>query len=182
MFISLEPVVGRYVTLQKLNEGDPFHIINWKEVIVDSVPANMAELETIKLAVDSSVDINKPQPQCSSSRPWAYKGGERCCGKGIFEDILSPVESIVGLINFDSTSCGGSNSKCSTPPCYNYNYQRLEFIIFSHKRDSTITNVCPFICSFICHKPKPPSLSESIFQPTSPPPLSFNLQPSFYDF
>ena len=146
MFIFSEPVVGRYVTLQKLNEGDPFHIINWKEVIVDSAPANMAELETIKLAVDSSVDINKPQPQCSSSRPWAYKGGERCCGKEVFED-----NNKVGLINFDSTVCGGSNSKCSTPPCYNYNYQRLEFIIFSHKRDSTITNVCPFICSLICH-------------------------------
>ena len=33
MVISSEPVLGRYVTLQKLNEADPYHIINWKEVI-----------------------------------------------------------------------------------------------------------------------------------------------------
>ena len=76
-----EPVIGRYVTLQKTVESDPNgNAINWREVVVDSIDANLAELETIKLAVDVSFNKNVPTSQCPSSKPYAYQGGERCCG------------------------------------------------------------------------------------------------------
>ena len=121
--ISLEPLIGRYVTLQKLNENDPNgHFINWREVTVDSVPANLAEEETIRIAVDSSFDLDKPASQCGPARPWAYKGGNKCCKKAF-------VTSQHSLINFDSQDCGQGlnteNSNCGNKPCYNNDYQRL---------------------------------------------------------
>ena len=76
-----EPVIGRYVTLQKTVESDPHgNAINWREVVVDSIDANLAELETIKLAVDVSFNKNIPTSQCPSSKPYAYQSGGRCCG------------------------------------------------------------------------------------------------------
>ena len=112
MIIS-EPLIGRYVTLQKVIEDDPHgKAINFKEVVVDSNPVNFTLEEAIEMAVDSS--FNFPVIQCPSSYPWAYIGGERCCSTA----------GCIEHIHFDKQICDGSNIQCSNQPCYNYNYQR----------------------------------------------------------
>ena len=111
--ITLEPLIGRYVTLQKVIEDDPHgKAINFKEVVVDSNPVNFTLEEAIEMAVDSS--FNFPVIQCPSSYPWAYIGGERCCSTA----------GSIDQIHFDEKNCDGSSIQCSNQPCYNYNYQR----------------------------------------------------------
>ena len=98
-FSVLEPVIGRFVTLQKIAESDPNgNSINWGEVIIDSSDAIIAELETVKLAVDSSFNKNVPVTQCPSDKPYAYQGGARCCGLEVDTEAASENTTFIIII------------------------------------------------------------------------------------
>ena len=58
-------------------------------MIIDSSDAIIAELETVKLAVDSSFNKNVPVTQCPSDKPYAYQEGARCCGLEVDTEAAS---------------------------------------------------------------------------------------------
>ena len=119
------PLIGRYITLQNI-EKTTMSQFNWPEVLIDSSPAE-AEEEGEKIEI---LLTENAAGQCSSSYPYAFRGGDRCCRRNLEVDPtdknrkMEPPGSY-GFLNFDSTQCGGNSWQyCTTPPCMNYQYQR----------------------------------------------------------
>ena len=52
---SPEPVLGRYVRLQRVTDPQEREAIAWKEVTVISAPADLSQEEKVKVLVDSTV-------------------------------------------------------------------------------------------------------------------------------
>ena len=107
------PLLGRYVTLQKIKELDlgleyTMTDLNFVEVIIDSSPVVGPDNEVEKIEI--LLRENPVPGECPSDHPYAYNYGYGCCSKRKGS-------------TFYKTSCSGASAPCFGIPCLHYQYK-----------------------------------------------------------
>ena len=130
-----EPLIGRYVTLQRISEGDT-NIINWSEIVLESTILKSETIEILKMDVKKIGSHDKCPPtvglsECPSTHPYSYKQGHFCCPINIDYERS---ETAQPHLNFDSEICkddvGIDNSiSCDNPPCVNFLCRRYQCVL-----------------------------------------------------
>ena len=123
-----QPIIGRYVTLQRISVGD-VNVINWSEVWIKTEKIELNTKEILEMVLKHRMFQCPPTvgfTECPGSHPYSYRQGDFCCQHNIDYDRK---DSSQPLINFDSLTCkddAGADSfiACNSPPCVNYNCQR----------------------------------------------------------
>ena len=112
-----QPLVGRFVTLQRIKEIDERNSpLNWREIVIEMEPLSSGIKDAeMKVLVDSTSAAATGPPdfgylECPKEAPYAMKRGAQCCSSGL--NGLAP-------INFDSMNCDERMISCETPPCIN---------------------------------------------------------------
>ena len=102
------PLLGRYVTLQKVVKEERSGF-NWVEVKIETSPYSCEKIEILL----RSDPIHTTPDQCPKDYPYAFYYGHFCC-------------DVVDQVSPSSTYCSGDcdqRTRCSAPPCSNYQYQ-----------------------------------------------------------
>ena len=125
------PVVGRYVTLQRIVRMSNDPALNLNEVIIDSEPVDLEPTYVFLRHSDS--EPFHVDSQCPESHPLAFSQGRRCCEGNLEKhpkdddagtDLNYRKKGGKGLLHFDSKECAYPSVVCEQAPCLNYNFAR----------------------------------------------------------
>ena len=122
-----EPLIGRYVTMQRVKENTDCLALALFEMNLETKPAPPPE--TIEILLRAPNVDEAPVGQCPKDLSFAYAGGLECCESNLSNhpsEGLSgwELEGLQGRLHYDSPTCFGNSQTCDSPPCLNYNFQR----------------------------------------------------------
>ena len=81
IFITAEPLSGRFVTLQRIKGGSQYLI--WREVTVDSTPTTLDGSDQVEMFIDTEFRQNSSAQLCPQSHPYAFNRGRHCCNSSM---------------------------------------------------------------------------------------------------
>ena len=125
------PIVGRYLTVQRLDdgvqEGKGFSLL---ELLIDSAPYTIPSLNVLKLKTPTNSTTSMTS-QCPFTHPFSHNEGSFCCST-YFETTLEKEggsgdwgkKGMRGMLGYNSIKCSSSSVPCLKPPCLNYLLQR----------------------------------------------------------